>query len=238
VSDSTVDPIRALRVAVRTGDERAVAEALAARPLDDAPQLLADELMVALARGIPGLEAPITRLIETLRERDETGDAELADDLAGRIGIGPVPLLRPLPVDIEELASILEGDPTMSGGRIDRETGDVIPSFGELLDDLDDVEDADDTGDEDHWIHVWSEGSRDGYRDMVRFAATIDDPALEERLDRALHGRGAFRRFKDELSRVPDELTRFLRFTDDRQRGRARAWLADKGYRPVPRRDR
>jgi hypothetical protein len=229
------DPIRALRVAVRVGDERAVGEALAAGPLDDAPQLLAEQLMVALARGVTGLEAPITVLITTLRDRDLTGDTELADDLAARIGTGPTPLLRPLPVDMEELASILEGDPTLSGGRIDLLTGDVIPEFAEFSDSLDDSDEDDDP---DRWLDVWSEGSRDGYHDMVRFAATFDDPVLEERLDRALHGRGAFRRFKDELARIPGELARYQRFADDRQMGRARAWLADKGYRPVPRRDR
>jgi hypothetical protein len=236
VTDPTLDPVRALRIAARTGDERAVADALAAHPLDDAPQLLGEELLGALARGITGLEPPITALIATLRERDGAGDAELADDLAARIGIGPTPLLRPLPVDIEELASILEGDPTLTGGRIDLRNGDVIlasPMFSSELDETD--EDLDDP---DRWLHVWSEGSRDGYRDMVRFSATIDDPVLEERLDRALHGRGAFRRFKDELAHIPGELARFQRFTDDRAWGRARAWLADKGYRPVPRPDR
>ena len=165
-----------------------------------------------------------------------TGDAELADDLAARIGTGPTPLLRPVPIDMEELASILEGDPMLSGGRIDLHSGDVIPAFAAFSDGLEDADDDDD--DPDRWLHVWSEGSRDGYRDMVRFAGTIDDPALEERLDRAFHGRGAFRRFRDELARIPGELARFQRFTDDRQLGRARAWLADKGYRPVPRSDR
>ena len=236
VPDAAIDPIRALRAAVRVGDERAVAEALSAKPLDDAPQLLGEELLVALGRGITTLEAPITALITTLRDRDDTGDAELADDLAARIGTGPTPLLRPVPIDMEELASILEGDPMLSGGRIDLHSGDVIPAFAAFSDGLEDADDDDD--DPDRWLHVWSEGSRDGYRDMVRFAGTIDDPALEERLDRAFHGRGAFRRFRDELARIPGELARFQRFTDDRQLGRARAWLADKGYRPVPRSDR
>ena len=67
---------------------------------------------------------------------------------------------------------------------------------------------------------------------MVAFLDTITDDAFADRLDRSLRGRGAFRRFKDQLADVPGELARFFRFTEDRQRGRARAWLAGHGYRP------
>jgi hypothetical protein len=53
-------------------------------------------------------------------------------------------------------------------------------------------------------------------------------------LQRAIHGRGAFRRFRDMLEDHPDELSRFHRFADEHQRGRARRSLADHGLRPVP----
>lgn len=56
---------------------------------------------------------------------------------------------------------------------------------------------------------------------------------LSTRLGRAIGGRGAFRRFKDELADAPDELAHFHRFTDDRRRGRARRWLAGSGLRPT-----
>lgn len=51
------------------------------------------------------------------------------------LGAIPTPMLRPLPVDLEELASILEGDPVYGGGRIDLETpgspaGSAGPSLG------------------------------------------------------------------------------------------------------------
>jgi hypothetical protein len=78
---------------------------------------------------------------------------------------------------------------------------------------------------------ISSTGSRDGYRDMVLFVDTIDDDDRVDRLGIALQGRGAFRRFKDVLARWPDELDRWYEFSNDRQRGRARTWLADAGYR-------
>lgn len=233
MSDAHVDPERVLRGAVRTGDGPAVLAALAAGPYLDAPQLLGEQLKVALARGLTGLEPAIHALIDALRERDETGDAELADDLAALIGAGPTPLLRPLPVELDELTEVLEGDPTMTGGRIDLATGDVIPESSMFDSGLD--EDEEDLDDPERWLYVPSEGSRDGFDDMVDFLDTVADPAERERLEDALDRRGPFRHFKDTLARYPGELARFHRFTDDRRIGRARAWLAREGFRPVAR---
>jgi hypothetical protein len=79
--------------------------------------------------------------------------------------------------------------------------------------------------------YIWPEGSAEGYRDMVDFARRITDEHLVELLDVALDGKGAFRRFKDVIYRYPDERERWHRFSNDRTRGRARAWLAAEGYR-------
>ena len=57
-----------------------------------------------------------------------------------------------------------------------------------------------------------------------------DGAAEAARLMIAISGRGAFRRFKDVLARWPGELDRWYAFSAERQRGRARAWLADAGY--------
>ena len=54
-----------------------------------------------------------------------------------------------------------------------------------------------------------------------------------DRLARAISGRGAFRRFKDVLFDRPGLLTRWYAFSNDRQRGRARSWLAAEGYTPT-----
>jgi len=47
--------------------------------------------------------------------------------------------------------------------------------------------------------------------------------------------RRPFRRFRDELESDPDEQTRFHQYADERQRGRARRWLADHGLRSTGR---
>ena len=159
------------------------------------------------------------------------GDADLAAGLEATLGSGPVPLLRPLPVDLDELAGVLEGDLATSGGRIDLRTGDVWPQ--PAIEYAEETEEDD--NDDERWLRVECEGSREGYRDMELFIAALDDTDQVDRLSIAIGGRGAFRRFKDQLSRWPEQLEQWYAFSEDRQRGRARAWLAAEGYAPASR---
>lgn len=66
------------------------------------------------------------------------------------------------------------------------------------------------------------------YRDMAEFADGISDERVGRRLARAIHGRGAFRRFKDELhEEYPDLLPTWYAFRDARALRRAVGWLVD-----------
>jgi hypothetical protein len=112
----------------------------------------------------------------------------------------------------------------------------------ELLDDselltehgLDDGGDPD-FDDIDRWLWVHSQGAHESYRDMELFISQIDDSRRADRLNIAIEGHGAFRRFKTVLNRWPEEYRNWSAFSSERSRGRARAWLASKGYVPVPR---
>jgi uncharacterized protein UPF0158 len=68
---------------------------------------------------------------------------------------------------------------------------------------------------------------------MEEFIATVSDEHLQELLDVAIQGRGAFRRFKDVLARHPAEQQRWFDFQASRVKARAREWLTDEGYQPV-----
>ena len=68
---------------------------------------------------------------------------------------------------------------------------------------------------------------------MELFIDTVDDPALADRLSIAIAGRGAFRRFKDVIAADPAAAERWSILSEDRVRGRARAWLAAQGYSPT-----
>jgi hypothetical protein len=218
------------RSLVVRGDGAALVDALSQEPWPaDSLQLIGDGLLAAVQGGIAGSADLALKCVKALRERDWDGDRELAEALDAALGKGPTPLLRPLPVDLEELSSILEGDPVHGGGRIDLRTGEVWPQ--PALDYAEEVGEVEDD-DPDRWLWVDCEGSRSGYQDMVWFINELDDPSLADRLRLAISGRGAFRRFKDTLSDYPELLTRWYAFSGDRQRGRARSWLADEGYTP------
>ena len=66
------------------------------------------------------------------------------------------------------------------------------------------------------------------YQDMADFAEDISDERAGRRLARAIEGRGAFRRFKDELhEEYPHLLPAWYAFRDTRALRRAVEWLAD-----------
>jgi hypothetical protein len=70
--------------------------------------------------------------------------------------------------------------------------------------------------------HVW-------YQDMADFAERISDGAAGRRLARAIDGRGAFGRFRNELHEgYPHLVPAWHAFRDNRACRRAVQWLADQ----------
>jgi len=220
--------------AVHGGDGGRVVELLRDRPLPAELQAAGDGLLTALEQGLQEAEGHAAAVEEALRERGYDGDRELAEQLEAAAGRGPVPALRPIPVHLVMLAEVLEGDPMQGGGYLDRVTGEVLPEIALEDGGADEIEgfDAEDTN---RWMYVDCEGSRDGYRDMQLFIEQLEDPEIIDRLEIAISGRGAFRRFKDVLERRPDLVDRYRVLRDERERGRARAWLAVQGYCPSSR---
>jgi hypothetical protein len=91
-------------------------------------------------------------MVTALRERSWKGDDVLADQLGALLGRDVIADLRPLPVDLDELAGILEGDPMNGGGRIDLATGEVWPA--PAVDYAREIgqEDEDGSDDPDEWL--------------------------------------------------------------------------------------
>ncbi len=213
--------------------------ALAAKELEraDALQLLGDGLLAAIDQHAEGAREMGSACAAMLRQRGWDGDDLLADHLEGLIGTGPALTLSPLPVDLEELSNILEGDPVYGGGRIDRRTGEVWPQ--PAIDYAVEMGDEDESESEssERWLRVECLGSVESYRDMEFFIGAVDDASEAKRLAAAIDGRGAFRRFRDALDAWPEEVDRWYAISEERQRGRARAWLAERGYcvGPTPR---
>jgi len=72
-----------------------------------------------------------------------------------------------------------------------------------------------------------------GYNDMERFIFTVEDDQLSNELDYAIHGRGAFRRFKDLLARHPQVQRDWYAFKDERNEQRMLDWLDYHGIEPL-----
>jgi hypothetical protein len=111
--------------------------------------------------------------VNALRARGWYGDDALAEQLDAALGRGAIPMRRSLPVDLDELATVLEGDPVDGGGRIDLRTGEVWHRAA--IDYAREMGEEDESDDQDRWLWLDCEGSRDAYRDMERFIGTIDD---------------------------------------------------------------
>ncbi|WP_426569071.1 UPF0158 family protein [Streptomyces canus] len=224
------DGLRALRGALHAQDGVTLLAALRRGPVREVLQLAGEGVAGTAAQGLPGAAEVAALFLGALQERGFRGDEELADRLRAAAGDAAVPFLRPLAVDLEMLAMLLEGDPAESGGRVDLSTGECRPAF---TDELGPGPEAEEDDDPERWLYVPALGSRAGYRDMELFIEEVGDAALADRLRIAIGGRGAFRRFKDVLADDEHSWRRYHRFRDERQRGRARAWLAEEGYCPL-----
>lgn len=74
----------------------------------------------------------------------------------------------------------------------------------------------------------------EAYELMADFTATVQDSSLRDLLEVALHGRGAFRRFKDVLLRAPEERERWFTFQDQEAARQLHPWLASLGFMEPP----
>jgi Uncharacterised protein family (UPF0158) len=135
-----------------------------------------------------------------------------------------VTLLDPEQVDLADLALALEDNSHEHSWWLDPATGRLEPHF---RDDLGEV--ALDEGQAARLISVEPLPPAVGYGDMKDFVAFVREPSTRATLERALAGRGAFRRFKDSLLEHPELRRAWFEFHDARGERRAIEWLLDRG---------
>ena len=114
-----------------------------------------------------------------------------------------------LSIDWLELETAFESHAPDQRVFLDRKTGE-IKSFG-AGESRGDIDEAAAAG---HFIRVEPIPSREQYRMMERFIATVINVPLKEALQDAIVGKGAFRRFKDAVGRHPEERKRWFAFRD------------------------
>ena len=143
---------------------------------------------------------------------------------------------RQVPVNWDDLQMALTSNEGEWTCYLDVRTGEVqMVPIARLGDDDDwpSEEDLDDALAAGHLIPVEPLGSRIEYGWMAEFTETVGDARLRDRLEVALDGRGAFRRFKNVLLDFPAARERWLAFRDERLRAAAREWLEEQGIEPT-----
>lgn len=133
---------------------------------------------------------------------------------------------------------------------LDTETGEVItlPTGDLSYEEMDDEELEElsgwqrdnaelarqvDAGFGDRYLRIEPRSSHEGYREMEEFIRTVRNPRAKDLLERALGGRGAFRRFKDTLAEFPAEQKRWYAYHDDSAQRQAQDWLESQGIEPL-----
>jgi hypothetical protein len=136
---------------------------------ENALQLMGDGLLGMLQAPTEGIDEAARRCVAALWDRGWEDDADLAAGLEAALGFGPAPLLRPLPVPSEARGRV--------GGRPGRRRRAHRSADRRCLAPQSAIEYAEETeedDDDERWLWVECEGSREGYRDMELFIATLD----------------------------------------------------------------
>jgi hypothetical protein len=132
-------------------------------------------------------------------------------------------MLDPESVDLDELCAALDDRTPGSSWWIHPDSGQIRSHLADVGGPGADV--LADAG----WRRVRRTESYESYRDMAEFVGAVHHRRAADLLDRAIAGRGAFRRFKDTLFEFPELRDQWFRFREARSRRRALRWLADEG---------
>jgi hypothetical protein len=188
-----------------------------------------DELLdfaaeVARARAAAGLP--------TLRASGEVWwSAKLASEANGDQAGAAARPTRPLPVDLDDLATAVEWDGEAEW-FLDLETGRTIMCFDGSEDleglDLEDIHAADE-----RYVPVPQIGSHEGFEIMRDFIEALPESPARTALERALQRRKPFRSFKDALFDFPRERDAWFAFHEAAIRQLVVEWLAEEGVRPA-----
>ncbi len=153
--------------------------------------------------------------------------------------------MKKLKVDVEDIAMIMDKhDRSESQYYLDKETGDPIVIPDEVMSALDLGESCEGLpgwelelipqakeifeGSE-RYEEIPTRDSSEGYRMMVDFAGAVRDARIRNRLESVLHGKGAFRRFKDTLREFPDLEEKWFRFKTEKDKEDVKDWLKTIG---------
>jgi hypothetical protein len=132
-------------------------------------------------------------------------------------------MLDPEQIDLADLALALEDHSPEHSWWFDPASGEVETSFALTLPGA-----AVDGHDALRLLPIEPLPTDVGYGDMEDFVSYVCDPRARDLLERAIVGRGAFRRFKDTLMGFPELRQAWFAFHDARGERRAIEWLVEQ----------
>jgi len=138
---------------------------------------------------------------------------------------------REVPVDWEALEDAFENNAPEVHSYLHVDTGEVL----RVVDGIADPEMHTRIASDANYMRIDPVSSREQYRWMERFIPMVEEGELQDRLTRAIDGKGAFRRFKDVLMSYGPERERWFAFRSERLRVFMEAWLTAHRLRPISR---
>jgi hypothetical protein len=141
--------------------------------------------------------------------------------------------LRAVPIAWEALEDAFENNAPEVHSYLHLENGEVI----RIVDGIADPGMHQRVMGDAQYLRVEPVSSREQYRWMERFIATVDEGDLRDKLVASIDGKGAFRRFKDVLMSFPIDRERWFTFRSERLRACMETWLATHGIEAVARPD-
>jgi hypothetical protein len=150
------------------------------------------------------------------------------DDMDPKVSGKP---LRQVPIAWEALEDAFENNAPEVHSYLHLENGEVI----RIVDGIADPGMHQRVMGDPQYLRVEPVSSREQYRWMERFIATVDEGELRDKLVGAIDGKGAFRRFKDVLMSFPLDRERWFTFRSERLRACMETWLATHGIEAIAR---
>lgn len=140
---------------------------------------------------------------------------------------------RDVPVAWEALEDAFENNAPEVHSYLHTQTGEVI----RIVDGIADPEMHRRVMGDTTYLRVEPVSSREQYRWMERFIATVEEGELRDKLVQSIDGKGAFRRFKDVLMSFPVDRERWFAFRSERLRSCMEGWLENHRIAAVPRKE-
>jgi hypothetical protein len=139
--------------------------------------------------------------------------------------------VRDIPIDWEALEDAFENNAPEVHSYLHLVTGDVLRVVDGVADPQMHARIAADA----NYLRIDPVSSREQYRWMERYIPMVEDPELQGKLNQAIDGKGAFRRFKDVLMAYAPERERWFAFRSERLRIFMEAWLGAHALNPIAR---